>query len=235
MRFTTHLCMPEGDGSRESYEDALEFLKRDNRRVIAAMLGAGQDVADTVGQLALVYIPEQPRLDGSGRPLMDLYGLHDMVTRGSFSCGDAVGYEAAVLEEKYGVPTRCVSCPQDDNYFHAVYVTNEGAVDPTANFLTGVTPQVPRTSNPVTPMACEIGPDGRVVCDQPSSCCVDEHGVWSCPAIPGLTGRREAIGPIQRSPHGQAWTRTRNGAVVPVCVGGRPRQSLFSRLFGGRR
>jgi len=237
MRFTTHMCMPEGDGSREGYEDALEALKRDNRRVVAAMLADGQDVVDTVAELGLVYVPEQPSFDASGRPVMNLYGVADMVARGSFSCGDAAAYEAAVLEEKYGVPTRLVSAPQYDNQFHAVVVTAGGVIDPTANFLAGTRWTQPEIGlAQVERMACAIE-NGRVVCDEPSHCCVDERGVWHCDDVPGLTGRRENLGVVQRSANGQAWARTRSGAIVPVCVTARrknPARSLLSRLFGRR-
>ncbi len=238
MRFTTHMCMPEGDGSREGYEDALEALKRDNRRVVAAMLADGQHVADTVGELGLVYVPETPSFDASGRPVMNLYGVADMVARGTFSCGDAAAYEAAVLEEKYGVPTRLVSAPQSGNQFHAVVVTQDGVFDPTANFLAGTRWTQPEIGvGEVQRMACAIE-NGRVVCDEPSSCCVDERGVWHCNDVPGLSGRREEIGTVQRAANGQSWARTRSGAIVPVCTAPRrrnPGRSFLSRLFGRNR
>ena len=216
MRITLHLCMPEGDGSREGYADALSMTKRDNQRVIAAMLREGIPVVDTVGELGLQYVPAKHRFDASGRPLMDVYGLHDMVERGTFSCADAAAYEAAVLEEKYGVIAETLSVPQGDNDFHAVYVTRNGIVDPTANFLAGrPRPPIPARDPMLRGRDCRIE-GGRVVCNEPPACHVDSRGVWNCPDVPGLTGRRERIGRVEVSPRGQAWARTKNGAAVPV-------------------
>ena len=216
MRLTLHLCMPEGDGSRESYAEGLSQIKRDNRRVIAAMLRAGIPVVDTVGELGLQYVPEQRRFGPDGRPLMDIYGIHDMVERGTFSCGDAAAYEAAVLEEKYGVVAETLSVPQGDNDFHAVYVTSNGLVDPTANFLAGRSrPMIPARNPRMRGKDCRIE-DGRVICNEPAACVVDTRGVWSCPIVPGLTGKRESIGKIEVSPRGQAWARNRSGGAVPV-------------------
>jgi len=224
MRITMHLCMPAGDATRDGYARALEWAQADDRRVIRAMLDAGDDVPDTVGGWGLRYVPELPRNDRSGRPLMDIYGIADMVERGTFSCADAAKYEAAVLEEKYGVPALAIPAPQGDNDFHAVYVTAEGVVDPTANYLAG------RQANPRRPSQrriaaeqCRIGDDGRVACDVPPSCFVDERGRWDCPRVPAVHGKLENIGPVQRSPRGQRWARAKFGAVVPIGKSGRRR------------
>lgn len=217
MLITLHLCMPEGDGSRATYQDALELVQADNRRVIRAMRERGDEIPDTIGEWGLVYAPEQRRSDARGRPLMDIYGLADCVDRGSFSCGCAAAYESAVLEEIYGVPALPVSVPQADNDFHAVVVSELGVHDPVANFHRGLRYHVPaRPRRKVAPERCEIGADGRVHCTVPASCYVDARGKWQCPDVHGLTGRREPIASVHRSPAGQQWVRTKNGAVAPL-------------------
>jgi hypothetical protein len=217
MRITLHLCMPAGDASRDIYQRAMEIAQIDNRRVIRAMLNAGEDVPDTVGELELRYVPEVPHFDATGRPLMDVYCLADMVERGHFSCGDAASFESAILEEKYGVPALPVPAPQSDNDFHAVIVTERGIIDPTANFLASRRYRIPNPRRRrVQPQRCEIGEDGRVVCDVPQTCYVDTRGRWHCPDVPGVSGRREVLESIHRSPKGQAWARTKDGAIVPI-------------------
>ncbi len=212
-----HLCNPGGDATRDGYARALEWVQADNRRVIRAMLDAGEDVPDTMSDWGLRYVPERSRHDRSGRPLMDVFGIYDMVERGTFSCGDAAGWEAAVIEEKYGIPAAAIPAPQGDNDFHAVVVTEDGVYDPTANFLARRKMAVRAPSvRRVAPENCKIGPDGRVACDVAPACFVDERGRWDCPRVPGVHGKREAIGPVQRSPRGQAWARAKHGAVVPV-------------------
>lgn len=212
-----HMCMPEGDAMRRRFADLMEAMKLDNRAVIAAMLDGGYDVADTVGELGLEYVPERHRKDAHGQPIMNIYGIHDMVSRGTFSCADAVCYEAAVLEEKYGVPTLCLAVAQGDDDQHAVFVTVDDVIDPTANFLADRKPRIPRvrSAQRVAGSSCTIE-DGRVICVEPDVCAVDENGRWHCPAVPGLSGRRAKIGPIRRTPNGQMWARTKDGAVVPV-------------------
>jgi hypothetical protein len=182
-----HLCMPEGDAIRSRFGEILEVVKRDNKTVIAAMLYEGIDVPDTVGELGLVYVPEQHRLDASGHPVLDVYGMRDMIARGTFSCGCAAAYEAAVIEEKYGVPTQCLSVAQGDDDFHGIFVTADSVVDPTANYLQHRRTPIPNVRDMVAGQACWIE-DGRVICDEEDRCCVDERGVWTCPAVPGLTG-----------------------------------------------
>jgi len=217
MKLTLHLCMPAGDGSRDTYQHALELLQADNRRGIRAMLARGDTIPDTIGEWDLLYVPETPRNNAQGDPLMDMYWIGDCVERGTFSCGDAAAYESAVLEEKYGVPALPVSVPQADNDFHAVVVSELGVHDPVANFQRGLRHHVPkRTKKRIAPQSCEIGPDGRVRCDVAPRCYVDAKGKWICPDVPGLTGRRESLSSVHRSPNGQQWARTNNGAVVPM-------------------
>lgn len=215
MIVTVNLCMPEGDAMRQRFAEFMELLKRDNRAVIAAMRASGTEVPDTIGELGLQYVPETNRTDAYGQPVMQLYGLHDMVERGTWSCGDGVAFEAAVLEEKYGVPTLCIAVSQGDDNLHGVFVTPEDVVDPLANYRSGRSTPVPRRSKNVEGSACRIE-DGRVICVESDACAVDENGRWVCPRLPGLSGRRAAIGQIYRTPNGQAWARTPAGAVVPV-------------------
>lgn len=217
MLLTFHLCMPAGDGSRDTYQQGLEMTQDDNRRVLRAMMQRGDEIPDTIGEWDLVYQPEQRRTNANGEPLMDLYGIGPCVERGAFSCGDAAAYEAAVLEEKYGVPALPVSVPQADNDFHAVVVSELGVHDPVANFQRGLRHHVPaRPKRKVAPQRCEIGEDGRVHCELPPRCYVDARGKWICPDVPGLSGQRESLASVHRSPAGQQWARTRNGAVVPL-------------------
>jgi len=215
MKITLHMCMPEGDAMRNRFGELMEIVKRDNRAVIAAMLAEGLHVPDTVGELDLRYLPEQHRLDEYGQPIMNIYGYREMVQRRTFSCGDAAAFEAAVVEEKYGVRTLCVAVSQGDDDLHGVFVTETDAIDPTANFLEGRRSPIPVASNPVEGSACHIE-DGRVVCEEDDICAVDEHGVWRCAPIPGLHGRRVLVSQIQRSSNGSAWARTSEGVVVPV-------------------
>lgn len=200
---------------RQRFGDLMEIVKRDNRAVIAAMLSDGQVVPDTVGELGLRYVPEQHRKDEFGQPIMNIYGLRDMVGRNTFSCGDAAAYESAVLEEKYGVPTLCVAVAQGDDDLHALFVTVDDVIDPTANFLAGRKVIVPMVDERLEPSACHIE-DGRVVCVEEDACSVDEYGVWHCDPIPGLSGRRIPVSGIRRTRNGGGWARTREGVVVPV-------------------
>lgn len=215
MIVTLKLCVPEGDAMRQTFEELMETTKRDNRRVIRAMLNAGQHVPDTVGELGLRYVPEVHRVDAERRPIMTARGMRDMVNEGIFSCFDAASFEAAVMEEKYQVPTACVAVFQTDDYLHGLFVTCEDVVDPTANYLAQRRPKIPRPSVPVEGSACIIE-NGRVVCVEDDECSVDESGVWHCPSVPGLSGRRIQIGRIETTPGGHAWARTPDGAVVPV-------------------
>lgn len=216
MRAILHICAPEGETLRQTLTRLTNEVKLDNRRVIRALLSAGHPVADTVGELGLDYVPEQHEVDDDGEPIVQIYGMRPMLVRGTFSCGDASGYEAAVLEEKYGIPAHCVSTPQPDDITHGVIITRSRAIDPTANFLRGRVDVLHGLEDfgTVTPNSCRIE-DGRVICDEPPACSVDPNGNWYCPEVPGLTGRREHIGPVLRSSVG-AWTKTQYGVPIPV-------------------
>jgi hypothetical protein len=211
---TLYMCMPEGESMRRQFARLMNEVKNDNRRVIAAMAASGYPIADTVGELGLRYVPEKHRLGPDGEPVMNIYGMRAMLARKTFSCGDATAYEAAVLEEIYGVYAECLSVAQGDDDMHAVFVTPDHVVDPTANFLNGRREQVrPRPVRDA--IACSIE-DGRVVCDEEPDCCVDEDGQWSCPTVPGLGRRREPIVSVHGNGNAR-WARTQSGAVVPVC------------------
>lgn len=212
-----HLCVPAGASMNETLTSYMNYVvKPDNRKVIAAMLRDGQHVPDTMAELGLRYVPEQHHIDpATGEPIIDVYGLGPMVERGHFSCADAASFEAAVLEEKYGIPTWCMSVPQGDNDMHAVFVTRDRLIDPTRNFLQGRRDVLRVKPLMHTPNACRIE-NGRVVCDEELACTLDEYGVWSCPEVPGLSGRRETVASIHDTGQGAGWVRTKNGAVAPL-------------------
>lgn len=224
MIVVLHLCMPEGEPMRDEWTRLCQLVREDNRMVIAAMLREGLEVADRVEDLGLRYVPEWHRLDPSGEPTISMYGLRAMLDRGTFSCGDACSYEAAVQTEKYGIPTECLGVDQGEGDmtgdYHGIYVAPQGAVDPVARYL-GAKGGPSLRANPrsrVEGRSCRIQ-DGRVLCDdEDDRCCIDQSGRWHCPSVPSLHGVREQIaGPIHRSRHG-SWARTINGAAVPVCL-----------------
>src|SRR5690554_615484 len=105
MRVTLHMCGPQGEALRQQLSNVLNTLKMDNRYVINAMLNSGSDVPDTVIDAGLDYVPSRHRKTRDGDPVLDFYGMRRMFASGTFSCADAAAYEAAVLEEKYGIPT----------------------------------------------------------------------------------------------------------------------------------
>jgi hypothetical protein len=93
----------------------------------------GIDVPDTVWELGLMYQP--PQGAELKTPQQSFYCLLDMLDRNEFSCGDAAAYEAAVQEEKYDRKAFCMCVAQGSNEYHAIYVTENGPVDPTENWL----------------------------------------------------------------------------------------------------
>lgn len=235
MLVELHLCGPEGDVRRQQLTRLLNELKRDNVYVINAMLNAGQHVADTVIELGLDYDPAQGREKASER--QPFYGMRKMVELRTFRCGDASAYEAAVLESKYGVPTQVLVVPQGSAEFHGIYVTPEGPVDPTENWLRywearthpqGVSrpPVDPvKGREPVEPVSmCHID-GGKVQCtdeDDASACCVDPRGRWNCPDHHPLHGSSADV-QARRSKDGQRWALVGpNKIPVPLCP---PRRS----------
>lgn len=242
MIFTFYMCGPQGEALRQQMTNALNMLKRDNRYVINAMLNSGVHVPDTVIEADLNYVPSRHEWTTSGEPRQTLYGMKAMFDSGEFSCGDAAAYEAAVQEEKYGIPTECIGVPtyNDDDY-HGIYVTPYDVVDPTENWLRywetslGIRSddaslrylqqqkKLPKNKAESLGASCQIV-DGRVSCEVESStsCCVDlDAGVWRCPD-PELNGRSVKISEVFRGQKSnQRWARTADGVFVPVCQGGK--------------
>lgn len=214
MRVIMDLCVPEGQAMRQQFSSLMNELKRDNRRVVAAMLREGMDVPDTVADLGIQYVPARQQLDPqTGEPLMHFRGLRAMLDDGVFSCADAAGYEASVLEEKYQILAHCDAVPQGGDDNHAIILTAKRTIDPVANFLSGRRDPIYASLNPM-PQACVIE-DGRVVCFEEPACYVDDGGKWLCPAVPGVSGRREKI--VKIFGHGKdRWAKIQSGAVVPV-------------------
>jgi len=212
-----YLCVPQGDSLHESLTQYMNHVvKSDNRRVIAAMIRSGHSVPDTVGEMGLRYVPEKHRLDEeTGEPIIEVYGMGAMVARGTFSCADATAYESAVHEEKYGIPTWCMSVAQGDEDAHAVFVTRDRLVDPTLNFIKGRRDVLRVKPLVRTPNSCSIQ-NGRVVCEEDLACSIDQYGIWSCPDVPGLDGRREKIESIHDTEIGGSWAKISNGAVAPL-------------------
>lgn len=136
MIIELHLCAPPGEARRRILTAILNLCKDDNRLLVNAMMRSGFDVPDTVEELGLRYVP--PSEDEAATSKQPFYCLLDMLERGTFSCGDAAAWEAAVQEEKYGRPTHCLCVAQGDNEYHAIYVTADGPVDPTENWLHNV-------------------------------------------------------------------------------------------------
>ncbi len=133
MILELHMSAPGGEALRRMITSVLNVLKDDNRLVIAALLNAGTHVPDTITELGLQYKPPGP--EEALTPTQDIHGLLSMVGRGTFSCGDAAAYEAAVQEEKYGHRCACSCVAQGSNAYHAIYFGPKGPVDPTENWL----------------------------------------------------------------------------------------------------
>lgn len=224
-----HLCGPVGDVRRQQLTRLLNELKRDNAYVINAMLNAGQHVADTVIELGLDYDP------AGGTPEAEtqrqrFFGMREMVESGTFRCGEASAYEAAVMETKYGIPTMVLCVPQGATEYHGIYVTEDGAVDPTENWLRYWEAMEKQRSvkfpNPAKGRAqveqlpmCRID-NGKVECtglEDHTGCCVGSDGRWRCPDNHPLHGK-DADVRRYRSRQGQRWALVGTDRVpVPVC------------------
>ena len=134
MYLGLHLCGPKGDGSRILLDRALALLQFDNECVVQAMLRSGRAVPDCMEELGLEYEDHCVLDPNSDR--QDLYGFRAMLERGKFSCGDAAGFEAAVLQAKHKIPARAFSrFGSGEGLWHAVYLTPAGIVNPVARFL----------------------------------------------------------------------------------------------------
>jgi len=129
-----HLCGPKGDGSRILLDRALALVQLDNECLVEAMLRAGMAVPDCVEELGIEYEDHTVLRPNSDE--QQIYGLRAMLERGRFSCGDAAALEAAVLQKKYTIPARAFSrFGTEDGFWHAVYSTPAGVVNPVARFL----------------------------------------------------------------------------------------------------
>lgn len=134
MHLELHLCGPKGDGSRILLDRALAMVQLDNEFLIQAMLRAGRPVPDRIDDLGIPYRDDtllDPNSDHQA-----FYGMRGMLERGSWSCGDGAPYEAAVLVVKHRIPTRAFArYGTEDGFWHAVYQTQLGIVDPVARYL----------------------------------------------------------------------------------------------------
>lgn len=133
MKVVLHLAGPPGEATRRELQQALDIVKEDNRLIINAMLNSGFDVPDDMWDMGVVYDP--PNVVEANTAAQGFFCYVDMLNNGTFSCGDAAAWEAAVLEEKYGIPTQTMITPQGSYDYHAIYVAPEGAVDPTDKWL----------------------------------------------------------------------------------------------------
>lgn len=229
MIIEMHMCGPGGDFRRQQLTRLLNELKRDNQYVINAMLNAGQHVPDTVIELGLDYEPATG-LDKESRR-QPFYGMRDMIEEGTFRCGDGSAYEAAVMEEKYGIPSMVIVVPQGDSDYHGLFVTPDGPIDVVENWLRYWEARIAQRSAPIPKVeapqvevnaVCRID-GGRVECDaveDTSSCCVDRHGNWRCPGDHPLHGRDADVRTYRRR-GGQRWALVGSKHTpVPVCPGG---------------
>jgi len=128
-----HFCAPPGEATRRIITQLLNVQKDDNRLLLSALMANKVDIPDTMWDLGLRYEP--PAGAELNSPQQDFYSLIDLLDQGTFSCGDAAAYEAAVQEEKYGKPCFCMCVAQGSNEYHAIYVSTTGPVDPTENWL----------------------------------------------------------------------------------------------------
>lgn len=145
MILELHLCGPRGDGQRHELDRALALVQLDNRFLIQAMLRAGRPVPEKVEELGILWRP--PSRAEALTDRQAIRGLRAMLEHGSFSCCDAAGWEAAVLEEKYRLPARSYNVDVvppwmrrrwgagADGLFHAAYETPRGVVDPVWRYL----------------------------------------------------------------------------------------------------
>jgi hypothetical protein len=231
MIATLHLCGPEGEALRKQLSDMLNMLKQDNRYVINAMLNGGLEVPDTVAEAGLEYVPSRHQKAGNGEPVQVYYGMRSMFDSGTFSCAEGASYESAVMEEKYGVPTECMAVEFDGGDFHAIFVTPEGEVDPTENYLRFWEGQLGDPNVPPVPVSRrtrkipkDAGPschivEGRVSCDVESAGpCVDaKRKRWNAPGSP-LHGKAANIDEVFTGQDSRRrWARTGTGIFVPVC------------------
>jgi len=133
MRITLHLYAPNGEAKRRLLNKLLRIVQDDNRLVINGLMNSGLPVADTMSDLGLTYKP--PGAEEANTPDQGFFGVVDLVERGTFSCGDAAAWEAAVLEEKYGIPAEAQIVAQGATDYHAIVITPNGVYDPTEAWI----------------------------------------------------------------------------------------------------
>jgi len=130
---TLNLHSPPGEATRRLITRALNVLKEDNRYVINAMLNSGMEIPTSMWDMGLAYNP--PTAEEANTPEQKFWGISDMMSRKEFSCGDAAACEAAILEELYEIPTELITVAQGAYEYHALYVTPEGPVDPSEDWV----------------------------------------------------------------------------------------------------
>lgn len=130
MDVTLHLCGPKGDGQRLLLDRALAMLQADNEYLFQAMLRGGRPIPDKIEDLGLRY--RDDTIIDPHSPRQHYYGFRQMLENGTFSCGDASAFEAAVLVIKYQMEATAFSQARAPGIFHAVYRTQAGVVDPIA-------------------------------------------------------------------------------------------------------
>lgn len=235
------MCGPEGEALRQQLANTLNALKQDNRYVVNAMLNSGMEVPDSCIEAGLNYVPSRHESNDQGQPVQAFYGMKAMMESGEFSCGDGAALEAAVMEEKYGIPTEVLCVATSDADYHGVFVTPEGVVDPVENWLRHFEAEMAGTPETVTKQLlpkprqqdvealganCHIV-DGRVQCEveEANSCVVDpETGLWRCPN-PALDGQPCRIAKVYSGDKtNQRWAHTEDGLVVPVAANVRPKR-----------
>lgn len=133
MILTLNLHSPRGEATRRLITRALNVLKEDNRYVINGMVNAGMDLPWNMWDMGLVYNP--PDAEQANTPEQAFWGISDLLARKEFSCGDAAACEAAIVEELFDIPTEIITVPQGAYEYHALYLTPEGPVDPSEDWI----------------------------------------------------------------------------------------------------
>lgn len=110
------------------------MVQLDNEFLIQAMLGARRPVPDKIEDLGIPYRDDtlvDPNSDHQA-----FYGLRGMLEQGWWSCHGAAPFEAAVLKMKHKIPARAFTrYGSEDGFWHIVYETPLGVVDPVARYL----------------------------------------------------------------------------------------------------
>lgn len=213
MKIELHITAPRGDALRQMLLSAINIVKNNNRMLINAMLRSGQDVPDTVYELGLTYVPNSQASEPGTQVVK---GYAAMLETGSFSCDSASAWEAAVLEEKYGVPAVILLSEQNDTgLLHAVYMTSSGAFDPVQQWRqqqrgrdNHISEAISRSMGDVESVGqCEIGGDGVMSCtsrETENSCILQSNGQWLCPQGHPAHGSKADV-------RGVVWTREGRG------------------------